>query len=135
MATLTPYIFSQNAREQAAFYVECLGGEIGNVGTFGDLPNTPEHMKDRVLHLELKAAGVPIFMCDAEAEDTVIGKGLTLSLTFPTEDEVYAAFDKLAEGGKVTQPVRKEFWGALFGQLTDKFGIQWMITSEAPPQP
>jgi PhnB protein len=35
----------------------------------------------------------------------------------------------------VTQPVRKEFWGALFGQLTDKFGIQWMIMSEAPPQP
>lgn len=133
MAKLNPYIFSNNAREQAAFYIGALGGELLSVQTFGDVPGMDAADKLKVLHLDLVAAGVRIFMCDAEPEDTVIGTGLTLSLTFGTEEEVYAAFDKLAEGGTVTQAVRKEFWGALFGQLTDKYGIRWMVNSDTVP--
>ncbi len=29
-------------------------------------------------------------------------------------------------------PVGKMFWGAYFGMLTDKFGINWMINYELP---
>ncbi len=27
-------------------------------------------------------------------------------------------------------PLDKTFWGALFGQLTDSFGINWMVNCE-----
>jgi PhnB protein len=38
-------------------------------------------------------------------------------------------FDSLAEGGKVTMPFAKQFWGAQFGMLVDKFGVPWMVNS------
>jgi len=28
-------------------------------------------------------------------------------------------------------PLKKQFWGATFGMLTDKFGVHWMINCEA----
>lgn len=31
--------------------------------------------------------------------------------------------DKLTEGGKVKCPLEPTFWGALFGQIEDKYGI------------
>jgi PhnB protein len=33
----------------------------------------------------------------------------------------------LSEGGKVTSPLKKESWGDIFGSLTDKFGIDWLV--------
>jgi PhnB protein len=36
-------------------------------------------------------------------------------------------FNVLAEGGIVTMPLNKTFWGAYFGMLVDPFGINWMI--------
>lgn len=40
-------------------------------------------------------------------------------------------FTALAEGGQVTLPMEKQMWGAEFGQLTDKFGINWMVNLNA----
>ena len=42
-------------------------------------------------------------------------------------DELFA---KLSEGGTVTMPLAKAFWGAYFGMFTDKYGIQWLINYE-----
>ena len=33
----------------------------------------------------------------------------------------------LAEGGRIDLPLEKAPWGDYFGQLTDKFGISWMV--------
>jgi len=45
--------------------------------------------------------------------------------------ETDRVFARLAEGGEVTMPIAQQFWGARFGMLTDKFGIQWMFNCEA----
>jgi PhnB protein len=29
----------------------------------------------------------------------------------------------------------KQFWGAYFGMLTDKFGVQWMVSFDETQQP
>ena len=36
-------------------------------------------------------------------------------------------WDKLSDGAQVTMPLNQAPWGDYFGQLTDKFGIPWMI--------
>ena len=33
-----------------------------------------------------------------------------------------------SEGGQVAMPLAKTFWSPLFGMLTDRFGVNWMIT-------
>ncbi len=131
MAKLTPYIISEDARAQAAFYTQALGGEIQSVMTHGQLPNAQEAIKDKVMHLSLVAGGIQFFMTDCIMEPIDRGNGMNLSLEFATEAEAREAFDKLAEGGKVKYPLEPAFWGALFGQLEDKFGVLWMISSEA----
>ncbi|NOU92431.1 VOC family protein [Paenibacillus sp. LMG 31456] len=130
MAKHTPYIFSEDARSQAEFYTNALGGEIQSIMTFGQLPDANETNKDRILHLSLMAAGVNILMCDSVFEPIQHGNAIHLCLEFSTEEEAYEAFGKLAEGGNVKHPLGEAFWGALFGQIEDKFGVLWMITTE-----
>lgn len=49
------------------------------------------------------------------------------SVETSSEEETTTLFNGLAEGGKVTMALDHQFWGAYFGMLTDKFGIQWML--------
>jgi PhnB protein len=130
MAKHTTYIFSEDARAQAEFYTHALGGEILSVMTHGQLPDAKEEIKDKVLHLSLMAAGVNFLMSDSVFEPINRGNGINLCLEFATEAEAHEAFDKLAEGGNVKDPLKPAFWGALFGQIEDKYGIMWMITTE-----
>jgi PhnB protein len=129
MAKHTPYILSEDAKAQAEFYTQALGGEILSEMTYGQLPESDDAIKDKVVHLSLVAGGVTIFMSDS-FEPVRYGNGMNFSLEFATEDEAREAFAKLAEGGKVKYPLAPAFWGALHGQLEDKFGMQWMITNE-----
>ncbi|OOC63544.1 VOC family protein [Paenibacillus ihbetae] len=131
MAKLTPYIFSEDAKAQAAFYTSALGGEILSVKTFGELPGSQEEMKDKVLHLSLVAGGVPIYMSDSMFQSLDRGNGMHLTLTFDSDAEAHEAFDRLSKGGKVVDPLKPQFWGALFGVIEDKYGVLWQVTTEA----
>tara|TARA_B100000614_G_C14405379_1_gene435494 strand:- start:149 stop:361 length:213 start_codon:yes stop_codon:yes gene_type:complete len=39
-----------------------------------------------------------------------------------------APYDKLSEGGIRTLPPKDMFWNARLSMLTDKFGINWMLS-------
>ena len=44
-------------------------------------------------------------------------------------------FQTLAEGGKVEVPLQDMFWGACFGRLKDRCGVQWIFNcAEAAAQ-
>lgn len=132
MAKFTAYIKSEDATAQAGFYVQALGGEILSVVTHGQLPDAKEELKDKVVNLSMVAAGVNFLMSDSVFEPVVRGNAIHLSLEFETEAEAREAFDKLAEGGNVKHPLAPAFWGAMYGEIEDKFGIQWMITTAGP---
>ncbi len=131
MAKLTPYLVSKDARAQADFYINALGGEILSVMTHEQLPDADEAAKDKVLHMSLIAGGMNFFMSDSVHAPLHHGNGIQLSLEFPTEAEARDAFAKLGEGGTVRHPLEPAFWGTLFGQIEDKYGVIWMITNEA----
>lgn len=38
-----------------------------------------------------------------------------------------AIFAGLSDGGTVTMPLGKQIWGAIYGAVTDRFGIFWQI--------
>jgi PhnB protein len=58
------------------------------------------------------------------------GDGIHLSLALDDEMQAKSVFDQLAEGGTITMPMAKQFWGALFGMVKDKYGIHWMINCD-----
>lgn len=61
---------------------------------------------------------------------SVPGNNFSISVNAATVEETEKLFKGLAAGGKVTMPLEKTFWGAYFGMLTDKFGINWMVSVE-----
>ncbi|RIX50074.1 VOC family protein [Paenibacillus nanensis] len=132
MAKHTTYILSEDAKAQAAFYVHALGGEIHSVMTHGQLPGAKEELKDKVVNLSFVAAGVNFLMSDSVFEPVIRGNAINLSLEFESEAEAREAFDKLKESGTVISPLEPAFWGALFGQLEDKYGVRWMMTTAGP---
>lgn len=134
LAKLTPYFYSQDAKAQAQFYVDALGGEIGHYMTYGQAPGTDEAMKDKIIHMVFTAAGVNFYIADTMHESLGHSSGYDLNLEFAAEEEARQAFTRLAEGGNVIMPLEKQFWGSLFGRLEDKFGIKWQISTEANGQ-
>ncbi|MFD0695126.1 VOC family protein [Paenibacillus sp. GCM10027628] len=131
MAILTPYIYSSDARKHADFYVKALGGEIVTLRTFAEMPGADESMKNRVMHLEMHAVGLKIFMADSGTDTVDRGQGLDLTLEFKTEEEARRIFEGLSEGGIVKMPFERMFWGTMFGRVEDPFGVRWQVTTEA----
>ncbi|MGE5379644.1 MAG: VOC family protein [Methylocystaceae bacterium] len=131
MANLYPYIYCDNAKEQADFYVKALAGEILMVKTFAELPNAPidQHLKDKIMHLRLRAAGLMFFMSDSIQEPVERGNGMDLTLEFQNEEEAGRVFEGLAAGGTVIMPLAKQFWGSMSGRVKDPYGICWQITT------
>ncbi|GGG64446.1 VOC family protein [Paenibacillus radicis (ex Gao et al. 2016)] len=129
-AQLTPYILSEDARVQAAFYKEALGGEVLSVATHGQIPGTPEAIKEKVMHLSMTAAGNnSIFMSDAFGPVSFTGS-LNLSLTYDNEPEARTAYTNLGEGGSFKYPFELQPWGAYYGEVVDKFGVTWQIVKQ-----
>jgi uncharacterized glyoxalase superfamily protein PhnB len=56
---------------------------------------------------------------------------VSINLEPDSREEAERLFIALAEGGKVTMALQDMFWGAYFGSLTDKFGVQWMVNCTA----
>src|SRR5215471_9520296 len=50
-----------------------------------------------------------------------------LSLIGTGDARLRALFDGLADGGNVRAKLERQFWGDVFGSVTDKYGIGWQV--------
>jgi PhnB protein len=130
MAELNAYLsFKGNCREAMQFYQSSLGGSL-NLMTYGDSPmaaQMPAEMRSRILHSVLTADRVMIMGSDMGGEEDLIqGNTLSLCLVCRSREEIETLFARLSDGGKVTHPLKEEFFGA-YGDLTDKYGFRWMF--------
>lgn len=135
MKKIHPYLAFQGTCEEALnFYVSALGGEITSIMRFTEMPgDTPPGMENNILHAEFNADGIYFMASDGMPDHPhVVGNNINLSIDLPTEEEQTAMFNRLAEGGTITMPLSDTFWGARFGMLVDKFGINWMLNVDKP---
>lgn len=111
MGALKPYIHSENARTQADFYLQALGGKLMSVGTHGELMGVENEHKDKVMHMCIAVAGENyVFLADA-IEPVDSGSAISLTIGYATQDEAREAFGKLAEGGQIWQPIEMQPFG------------------------
>lgn len=133
MKSLSPYLnFPGNCEEAMNFYVEAIGGKIEFLQRFGESPmDVPEEAKQKIMHASFRADNMFFMASDCMPNDPInFGNSVTLCLSLSDEDEQTRVFENLSAGGKVTMPLNNTFWGARFGMLTDKFGINWMLSCE-----
>jgi len=135
VARLNPYLrFAGNCREAMEFYKECLGGEL-KIMTMRESPaaaQVPEEMKDRVMHAVLTKESIVLMASDMMgAEKAVTGNTLTLAIMGRETEEIKPYFTRLSQGGTMKHQLEKTFFG-MYGDFTDKFGIDWMFQADNP---
>ncbi|MEQ6118653.1 VOC family protein [Reichenbachiella sp. MALMAid0571] len=131
MPQINSYLtFSGNCREAMTFYQKCLGGVL-YFQTIGESPisqKMPQRMKDCILHATLTRDNLVLMASDMVSEDGLKkGNAVSLMLACDSEEEVRACFEKLSVGGLATHPVELTFFDSLLGNLTDKFGNNWLL--------
>jgi PhnB protein len=127
---LDPYIFfNGNAEEALNFYKGVFGGEL-NISRMGDAPGTAPEDKDKIMHGLLD--GDVRMMASDSSKASPEAKKIELSISGEDEAKLKGYFDGLSEGGNVKMPLQKQFWGDTFGQVTDKYGIEWMVNIATP---
>ncbi len=139
MARVTTYLnFARNTEAAFNFYKSVFGTEFSvPIGRFNDVPAQPgqpplaDADKKLVMHVALPILGGHVLMGTDAPESMGFklnqGNNFYINLEPDTRAETDALFQALAEGGKVDMPLTEMFWGAYFGNLTDKFGVQWMF--------
>ena len=121
--------------EAFKFYETVFAKKTSVSMTYGNSPmaaQVPKEAHGMTLHTSLELA--PRFMlmgCDRNPvmhkQPYSIGNHVTVSLTPKTHMETERLFEALAKGGQVLMPLGKQFWGSLFGTVTDQYGVQWMF--------
>jgi PhnB protein len=138
MKAINPYLnFLGNTEDAFNFYKSVFGGDFAMLQRFKDTPEAgrvPANEQEKIMHVALPIGkGNTLMATDAlesMGHKLAVGNNFSLSITTDSEDEATKIFNKLSAGGKVRMPLGKTFWGSFFGMLTDKFGIQWMISYE-----
>lgn len=131
---LIPYLhFEGNCEEVLNRYQEILGGEV-EIHNRYDKPemDAPDDYKDKVLHARFYFGENTIMASDVfpgQSAEKSSGD-VALSITVDDVDEAQAIFDGLAEGGSIGVAFGKQFWGDWHGNLTDRYGIRWMVNVE-----
>ena len=132
MPSLNPYLsFKNEAREAMTFYQSVFGGDL-DINTFGEYEGMVQDPaeNDLIMHAQLTSPDGFVLM----GADTPSGMeyrepaGISVSVSGDDETSLQRYWDKLTDGGTIVMPLDTPPWGGKFGMLTDRFGIDWMIS-------
>jgi PhnB protein len=141
MATqINPYLnFPGTTEEAFNFYKSVFGGEFTMLQRFKDTPDgkkLPTEVQNKIMHVSLPVGNGNVLMATDAIEQMgfhlTTGNNFSISLSPDDKKEADRLFKALSAGGKATKPMRDESWGGYYGDLTDKFGVRWMINYMYP---
>ncbi len=143
MAKVSTYLNFKNQTEEAFnFYKTVFGTEFaGKVNRFGEIPPhegmppIPEADKNLIMHMALPILGGHMLMGTDAPESMGFkltpGNNVYISLHPDTRGDADKFFNALSAGGTVEMAMQEMFWGDYYGSCKDRFGVQWMINTEA----
>jgi PhnB protein len=125
--------FPGNCADAIRYYETHLGAKVIMMMTHGQSPQPSPvgpAWKDAVLHAQMTIGGAELMAADIPNAEPMRSAYLTLRVDSDSEAErVYSA---LAQGGRILMPIQETFFASRFGQVQDRFGINWMILHDRP---
>jgi PhnB protein len=125
---LSNYLFFTTTCEQALkFYEDCGLGSATEIMRHGDngMPVHSEPMRGKIMHAKFEGTGVLFYASDNHDAEPMRGSAHVLMMT--DRQLMTQLFERLSRGATVTTPIGMQNWGAYYGKLTDRFGVQWML--------
>ena len=117
---LTPYINLDGVAAAMDFYAKAFGAIERARNQMGS--------DNRIIHGHMEVNGSPLFMSDFYPEHgypVVAPQAFNLHLQV---DNAEFWFNRaVAAGCTVIMPIKTEFWGDVYGQVKDPYGITWAI--------
>ncbi|GIG39153.1 VOC family protein [Cellulomonas phragmiteti] len=135
ISTTTHLNFRGQAREALELYRGVFGGDLvavtyAQAGAVTDPAEADQVMWGQVA----SAAGFRVMAYDVPAH-TAHEPGVNavfVSVRGTDADELRGCWDGLAEGATVRVPLAEAAWSPLYGMLTDRFGVTWVLDLEVP---
>jgi PhnB protein len=127
--TTTHLNFRGTAREALEFYQTVFGGELTTI-SYADMGNADPDTADHVVWGQVTAAnGFRIMAYDVyphlpweQGRDPFF-----VSVRGTDAAELTGLWTKLTDGATVRQSLEPSPWAPLYGQLTDRFGVTWVL--------
>ncbi|CAN7483166.1 glyoxalase/bleomycin resistance/extradiol dioxygenase family protein [Phenylobacterium sp. LjRoot219] len=117
---LVAYLQLDGAVAAAKFYEKAFGAEIAAMH--------PPDDNGRTMHVHLYINGASLMIADfypEHGQPAVKPQGFSLALM---ATDIHKQFQRAADAGcEVTMPVQEMFWGDLYGQLKDPYGVDWAL--------
>ncbi|MES2315080.1 MAG: VOC family protein [Patescibacteria group bacterium] len=131
MSKLVPYIKFNDGkcREAMEFYKKIFGGKLEFM-TIDQSPmakDFPAEKQGLVMNSTLTNDRFTFMGSDMMRDRAVIGDNVGMALDCDSEKELDKIFAQLTEGGDPFMQPEDVFWGAYFGVITDKYGVEWML--------
>ena len=135
---INPYLFFDGDAEEAfRFYERIFDGELQGLQHFEDVPEGADELtdeqKDLVLHVGLELSEDQTIMgsdvLEGMGDGHIEGNNVAISVAARSRENADEIFEAFAEGGMITMPMEEQFWGDYFGSVTDRFGINWMVSA------
>jgi PhnB protein len=134
---LIPYlVMNGNAKEAIQFYEKAIDAQVIYSQTFGEAPENPEYplsedAKDRIMHATLKVGETELMLSDTFlGQPHQIGNHVTICISTNDPEKARKMFDALQEDGKVEMPLQETFFSPAYGNVTDKFGVNFQVFTE-----
>ena len=133
-----PYLFFDgDCAEAFQTYAKLFGDGEPEIMPAGQMPpeeleRMPPDARTKTMHAALRVGEGWIYGSDDMGGSPNPMAGCNVHLSFPDMDTARRVYDALAEGGEARMPLEPTFWSPGFGALTDRWGIRWMISVDAP---
>ena len=135
ITTTTHLNFRGDARDALAFYRSVFGGDLAAVTYAEAHAVTDPAEADQIMWGQVTSdAGFRVMAYDVPShtrhDPGVMPVFVSVRGTDP--DELRRGWDGLADGATTLVPLAEAQWSPLYGMLTDRFGVTWVLDVEVP---
>ena len=118
---LTPYISIDGTRAAIAFYEKAFAAQVIDI-------RDADGSGGRVIHSHIQINGAPLFISDFFPDYGYPAVAPSAFMLHLQVEDAHAWWDRAVSAGcAIKSPIKVEFWGDIYGQLTDPYGFVWTI--------
>ena len=129
------YLFFDGCCEEAiGFYTIAFHATVEFLMRYEQGPKElmPDGWGQKIFHATMRIGETLIQLADDASADRVSHRGFAMLVHADSDEDAKAMFGVLEKDGKVIVPLDKSFWAALYGVVTDRFGVTWKIQLNFP---